>query len=169
MAPVTWLCGGNGRAYGPRSACCACCNMGLCLGIEARAKRCAVHGLLQHTSAQSDTGEQNARGPFGSAPPNGARVCNPPVATWACACGKGRSWRCAVHCFCTKGQRLWIQASRMLAVHLGGGVALRACRQSRLATKRRPGRIGCSGAGGNNAVRAKRKTGLEIGDVSATG
>jgi hypothetical protein len=82
---------------------------------------------------------------------------------------EARAKRCAVHCFCTDGQCLRKQASRMLAVHLGGVIALRACRQSRLATKRRPGRIGCSGAGGSNAVSAKRNTGLEMGDVSATG
>jgi hypothetical protein len=50
--------------------------------------------------------------------PNGARASCSPTATWAGAWGKGRSRRCAVQCFCTKGWCLRIEASRMLAVQL---------------------------------------------------
>jgi hypothetical protein len=66
----------------------ACCNTGRCLWLRAQqALRGSV--LLQHASALAETGEQHARGPFGFAPPNGTRVCNPPLATRAGACGKG--------------------------------------------------------------------------------
>jgi hypothetical protein len=57
-------------------------------GGKGRSRRCAVHWHLQQRQAQTEAGEQHARGPFGFAPPNGARVCNPPAATWACACGE---------------------------------------------------------------------------------
>jgi hypothetical protein len=74
-------------------------------------------GLLQHGPVLADTGEQDARGPIGFAPPQGARIVDPPMGAGGNRrIGNPRSLERAYPTRCCNIGRAWTRTRWLLTI-----------------------------------------------------